>query len=92
MKTALRALIVLVCLAVPTIAFAQDRARPAPAREGRQIDGRTVYTWDTADAVVGTADNPWGEVVGRRGRMRRHTLVRIRQNFIPEALKSVENL
>ena len=92
MNNALRAVIVLAIVALPTLALAQDRARPAPVREGRQIDGRTVYNWDTADAVEGTGTSPWGELVGGRGRMRRESLIRIRQNFIPEALKSVENL
>ncbi|MCC7538856.1 MAG: hypothetical protein IT379_21705 [Deltaproteobacteria bacterium] len=92
MNSVLRAfLVALAVVALPTVASAQDGGR-APAREGRQIDGRTVYTWDTAEAVEGSGTSPYGELMRMRRRMRRDSLVRIRQNFIPEALKSVENI
>lgn len=84
-------------LAGGATAFAQDhqtRAGQAQTRqaEGRQIDGRTVYDFGDADQVTGNREGPWGDrTLGRHHRLRT-TLIRIRENFVPEALKSVERL
>jgi hypothetical protein len=66
-------------------AQAQDAA-PAPAEAGT-----TTYDFED-DLVTGDLVRPDGEnlVVRRRGQ--RASLIQIREHFIPEMLKSVENL
>lgn len=92
MRTTLGVVVVSLLVLIPTVALAQEPGRARPAREGRQIDGRTVYEWTDADAVEGARGIPFGDVIAPRGRARRARLIRIRENFVPEALKSVENL
>lgn len=67
-------------------ASAQD-APAAPAKEA----ATTTYDFDD-DLVTGDLVRPDGEnlVVRRRGQ--RASLIQIREHFIPEMLKSVENL
>jgi hypothetical protein len=69
------------CIAVPTAVAAADT-----------FDGRvTDYRFDD-DQVFGDHPNPDGEVLRVRTRDQRESLVRARTHFIPELLKSVENL
>ncbi len=62
-------------------------AAAAPAKDA----GTTTYDFDD-DLVTGDLVRPDGEnlVVRRRGQ--RASLIQIREHFIPEMLKSVENL
>ncbi len=76
-------------LGVAAGASAQDApaAEAAPAKDA----GTTTYDFDD-DLVTGDLVRPDGEnlVVRRRGS--RASLIQIREHFIPEMLKSVENL
>lgn len=73
-------------------AIAQDApapaATPAPARAGGDA---TTYDFDD-DLVTGDLVRPDGELLNVRRRGQRNSLIRIREHFIPEMLKSVENL
>lgn len=72
-------------------ASAQDApAAAAPAAAGKDA-ATTTYDFDD-DLVTGDLVRPDGEnlVVRRRGQ--RASLIQIREHFIPEMLKSVENL
>ncbi len=55
-------------------------------------DGETT-TYDFEDDLVqGDLVRPDGELLNVRRRGRRASLIRVREHFIPEMLKSVENL
>ncbi|MCS6858183.1 MAG: hypothetical protein N2515_10395 [Deltaproteobacteria bacterium] len=51
----------------------------------------TTYNFED-DLVTGDLVRPDGELLHVRRRGRRNSLIRIREHFIPEMLKSVENL
>lgn len=53
--------------------------------------GETTYDFDD-DLVSGDLVRPDGEVLNVRRRGRRSSLIRIREHFVPEMLKSVEDL
>lgn len=55
-----------------------------------QDDG-TTYDFED-DLVTGDLVRPDGELLSVRRRGRRASLIRVREHFIPEMLKSVENL
>ncbi len=59
------------------------------AQEGEQ--GATTYDFDD-DLVTGDLVRPDGEMLQVRRRGQRTSLIRIREHFIPEMLKSVEDL
>ena len=63
----------------PSMAIAQDPA------------GETTYDFDD-DLVSGDLVRPDGEMLNVRRRGRRSSLIRIREHFVPEMLKSVEDL
>jgi hypothetical protein len=73
-------------------AFAQDQAgdaQAAPSGGG----GANTTTYDFEDDLVsGDLVRPDGELLNVRRRGSRSSLIRIREHFIPEMLKSVENL
>ncbi len=56
-----------------------------------QDNAETTYDFED-DLVTGDLVRPDGEMLNVRRRGRRASLIRIREHFIPEMLKSVENL
>lgn len=78
-------------------ALAQDQpaagAAPAPgaAGTGVQYKQKTVYDFDD-DTVEGDLVRPDGEFVDSRKNAKHSSLIKIRENFIPEMLKSVEGI
>jgi len=79
----MRSLIVGALLAASTVAIAPA----AMAQEGET----TTYDFED-DLVQGDLVRPDGELLNVRRRGRRASLIRVREHFIPEMLKSVENL
>jgi hypothetical protein len=72
--------------------LAQDEeATPAPAAGGAAAAGATAYDFDD-DLVTGDLVRPDGELLSVRRRGNRASLIQIREHFIPEMLKSVEDL
>jgi len=72
-------------------AFAQDA--PAEGGGGGGGGGGNTTTYDFEDDLVsGDLVRPDGELLNVRRRGSRSSLIRIREHFIPEMLKSVENL
>ena len=68
----------------------------APAAFPMQVEaqdppGETTYDFDD-DLVSGDLVRPDGELLNVRRRGRRSSLIRIREHFVPEMLKSVEDL
>jgi hypothetical protein len=76
-------------LLVTGSALAQGKAAPAgaPAAE----PSATSYDFDD-DLVTGDLVRPDGELLSVRRRGNRASLIQIREHFIPEMLKSVEDL
>jgi hypothetical protein len=66
-------------------------ARPALAQEGGGVSAVTEYDFED-DLVTGDLVRPDGELIGARKKAKVNTLIRVRKHFIPEMLKSVENL
>lgn len=56
-----------------------------------QDNADTTYDFED-DLVTGDLVRPDGEMLNVRRRGRRASLIRVREHFIPEMLKSVENL
>ncbi len=59
--------------------------------EAQDGGGETTYDFED-DLVTGDLVRPDGEMLNVRRRGRRASLIRVREHFIPEMLKSVENL
>jgi hypothetical protein len=66
---------------------------PAPAGGGNSVQYKkeTKYDFDD-DTVEGDMVRPDGEFVDSRKNAKHSSLITIRNNFIPEMLKSVESL
>ena len=65
-------------------------AVPVEAQEPA-TDNTTTYDFED-DLVTGDLVRPDGELLNVRRRGRRSSLIQIREHFIPEMLKSVEDL
>lgn len=52
---------------------------------------KTVYDFDD-DVVEGELQRPDGEYIDSRRKAKHSTLIKIRENFIPEMLKSAEDI
>ena len=63
----------------------------APANAQDAGGEATTYDFDD-DLVAGDLVRPDGELLNVRRRGRRSSLIRVREHFIPEMLKSVEDL
>lgn len=63
----------------------------APTGNGVQYKQKTVYDFDD-DTVEGDLVRPDGEFVDSRRNAKHSSLIKIRENFIPEMLKSVESI
>jgi hypothetical protein len=64
----------------------------APTSSAFAQDGEaTTYDFED-DLVTGDLVRPDGELLNVRRRGRRGSLIRVREHFVPEMLKSVENL
>jgi hypothetical protein len=74
-----------------TSAMAQEAEAPAPAAGGGGAADATSYDFED-DLVQGDLVRPDGENLMVRRRGARESLIKIREHFINELLKSVENL
>jgi hypothetical protein len=75
---------------VAIVAGAMVFALPAFAQAGG-LAATTEYNFED-DLVTGDLVRPDGELIGARKKAKVNTLIRVRKHFIPEMLKSVENL
>lgn len=91
----------LVCLVAvlsfmsPGLLAAQDMPQPEVGQEGQggetQYEEETVYDFD-GDDVTGNLVKPDGEDVTAQTHGKTSSLIKIRSDFIPEMLESVEEL
>ena len=79
-------------------AFAQDKAEgggaAAPAGGGEEnttYKAKTVYDFED-DTVEGDLQRPDGEMVSAQKKAEHSSLIEIRKDFIPEMLKSLEDV
>ena len=72
-------------------AFLTVSPQEAPAAGGGGGGSATTYDFDD-DLVQGDLVRPDGENLMVRRRGARESLIKIREHFVPELLKSVENL
>jgi hypothetical protein len=80
------------------MAFAQAARPPAPRPGATGGDGenttyraRTVYDFED-DTVEGDLQRPDGELVDSMRKVKHSSLIEIRKDFIPEMLKSLEDI
>jgi hypothetical protein len=88
-------LVLALILAAPTAAFAQAKGKAAPPAGGGDAGvvykQKTVYDFDD-DVVEGDLVRPDGEFIDTRRGGKISSLIKIRQHFIPEMLKSAEDI
>ena len=73
-------------------AFAQDKATAAGGvEENTQYKAKTVYDFED-DTVEGDLQRPDGELVSSQKKAEHSSLIEIRKDFIPEMLKSLEDV
>ena len=89
-------LIFFAALTLSASAFGQaNKAKAPPAKGGAdgdvQYKQKTVYDFDD-DLVEGDLVRPEGEFIGSRVGLKHSSLIKIRENFIPEMIKSAEDI
>ncbi len=80
-------------------AFAEEAGGAAPAAPGARggdeagtsYKAKTVYDFED-DMVEGDLQRPDGELVNSLGKTQHTSLIEIRKDFIPEMLKSLEDV
>jgi hypothetical protein len=80
--------------AAPSTSFAQAAAPAAAAPAGDdnvQYKAKTVYDFED-DTVEGDLQRPDGELVSSQKKAEHSSLIEIRKDFIPEMLKSLEDV
>jgi hypothetical protein len=83
-------------LALQGTAFAQAKAEAGGAaaaggEENVQYKAKTVYDFED-DTVEGDLQRPDGELVSSQKKAQHSSLIEIRKDFIPEMLKSLEDV
>ena len=91
MKRTLLAVVAAGFIALPALADNKPPAAGAPAAGGDTYKSKTVYDFDD-DVVEGDLVRPDGEFVDTRKAAKHSSLIKIRENFIPEMLKSAEDI
>ena len=81
--------------AVGSVAIAQDSPSKGAAtgggEDGVTYKAKTVYDFED-DLVEGDLQAPDGELINSIGNVKHDSLIEIRRDFIPEMLKSLEDI
>jgi hypothetical protein len=88
-RTMMKLLLGATLLVGSSVAFAQ--AKPAAGGDNVQYKSKTVYDFDD-DTVEGDLVRPDGDFVDSRKGAKHSSLIKIRENFIPEMIKSAEDI
>ena len=87
----MRKLVMIAVLGLSTIAFAQKK--DAPAKGGGEGGGGKVKVYDfSGDTIEGDLIKPEGSTVDARDFAKHSSLIRIRKDFIPEIIKSADDI
>lgn len=78
-------------IAIGILGLATAIAVPSASAQDMGAEAATTYDFED-DLVTGDLVRPDGELLNVRRRGSRTSLIRVREHFIPEMLKSVENL
>lgn len=70
---------------------AQNKAAAGGGEESTTYKAKTVYDFED-DMVEGDLQRPDGELVAGTGKTQHSSLIEIRKDFIPEMLKSLEDI
>ncbi|MBM4319690.1 MAG: hypothetical protein FJ125_06965 [Deltaproteobacteria bacterium] len=88
-------LLSLLLLASGAVAWAQQRPQDGETvtdpETGQTYAKRTVYDFED-DVVEGALVKPEGDYLDSRQRRKQSSLIKVRSDFIPEMLKSAEDL
>lgn len=85
MRTLFMAAIASLAFSVGATAFAQDK--------GGKTEYKKKTTYDFEDDVVeGDLLKPEGDFVGARPKTKQSSLIKIREDFVPEMVKSVNDI
>jgi len=68
-----------------------EKAAGGGGEENTQYKAKTVYDFED-DMVEGDLQRPDGELVNSLGKTQHSSLIEIRRDFIPEMLKSLEDV
>ena len=94
-RNKLIALVLGVSVLAPSLAFAQQKGgkgkAAAPAKGGGEYAKTTKYDFEVY-VVTGDLIRPDGEFIDSRRGAKHSSLIKIRQHFIPEMLKSAEDI
>ena len=91
MNRLLQSLLVLVSIGVAGAAWAQDSGGANAESDEVEYTKNTEYDFED-DLVEGSFVRPEGEYFNAQKRGRHSSLIRIRQDFVPEMLKSAEDI
>jgi hypothetical protein len=75
----------------PAAAGAPRATAPAGGEDSTTYKAKTVYDFED-DMVEGDLQRPDGELIDSVRKVKHSSLIEIRENFIPEMLKSLEDL
>jgi hypothetical protein len=89
MRTIFAALIASVAFSVGATAFAQDSGEKSKGKT--EYNKKTKYDFED-DVVEGELLKPDGDFVGSRAKTKQSSLIKIREDFVPEMLKSVSDI
>jgi hypothetical protein len=86
----------MIVVGIVALAFAATAVAQAPAAgqgdaPSVKYKKKTVYDFDD-DVVEGELMRPDGEYIDTRRKAKHSSLIKIRENFIPEMLKSAEDI
>ena len=93
MKTLMGMVALALSLAVLSPAVAADKPAAAAGGEGDNVQYKAKTVYDLEDDMVeGDLQRPDGELVNSLKRTEHSSLIEIRKDFIPEMLKSLEDV
>jgi hypothetical protein len=73
------------------VALAQQKPAKPQGEDGVSYKAKTVYDFED-DTVEGDLQRPDGELVDSMRKVKHSSLIEIRKDFIPEMLKSLEDI
>jgi len=89
----MRKLLTIVAMLALVGTAAADEKKGAPAKGGGDAGGGKVKVYDfSGDTIEGDLIKPEGSTVDARDFAKHSSLIRIRKDFIPEIIKSAEDL
>jgi hypothetical protein len=91
MRTLIRSLVAAAFLLSAGAAFAQESGDSGSKGTKTEYKKTTKYDFDD-DIVEGELVKPDGEFTGARQKTKHSSLIKIRENFVPEMLKSINDV